>query len=159
MSEEVMIMLTPKGHEKLRQRLEQLRNVQRPKVAERLRESKQFGDIAENPEYEDAKQEQALVESQVIEIERLLLLAQTINPVDIPTDHVGLGSIVSLISADGKDEWELTLVHSVESDPDNDLISDESPVGEAVVGRKVGDEVHIHAPDGLIEYKVKSIRK
>ncbi len=159
MSEDVEILLTPKGQRKLKQRLDHLRNVQRPDVADRLRESKQFGEISENPEYEDAKQEQALVESQILELERLLQVAQTLNPDDIPTDHAGLGSTVKLVAHDGSDEWELTLVSSIEADPDTDYISDESPVGEALMGKTVGEQVLIHAPDGLLRYVVHSIRK
>src|SRR5690242_3060263 len=96
MSQDLEIVLTPRGHEKLEQRLEYLRNVQRREVAERIRDSKQFGDLAENAEYEDAKTEQALVEGQIMELRRVLQVAQVLNPADIPTDHIGIGSIVSM---------------------------------------------------------------
>ncbi len=159
MSEDVEIVLTTSGYEKLKQRLDMLRNVQRPLVAERLRESKQFGDITENAEYEDAKQEQALVESQILELEQILLVAHPLDPSSIPVDHVGLGSKVTLVSEDGSDEWELTLVSSIEADPNQDMISDESPAGEAVLDKKVNDIVEIHAPDGILRYSIKSIGK
>src|SRR5437763_16944211 len=122
MSQETEIVLTPHGRDKLEQRLEYLRNVQRREVAERIRDSKQFGDLAENAEYEDAKTEQALVEGQISEIRRVLQVAQVLNEEEIPTDYVGIGSIVSMTNLDNDDEWELTLVSSVEADPDNDLI-------------------------------------
>jgi transcription elongation factor GreA len=159
MSQEAEIVLTPHGHDKLEQRLEYLRNVQRPTVAERLRDSKQFGDLTENAEYEDAKQEQALVESQILEIRRVLQVAQVLDPADIPIDHVGIGSVVKMTNLDNDDEWEFTLVGSVEADPDNELISDESPIGEALFGKKVGDIASIHVPNGVLRYRIDSIRK
>ena len=159
MSQDVEIVLTPRGHNKLEQRLDFLRNVSRREVAERIRDSKQFGDIAENAEYEDAKIEQALVESQILELKRVLQMAEVLDVADIPTDYVGIGSIIQMTNLDTDDEWEFTLVNSVEADPDNDLISDESPVGEALLGKHVGDKVAIHVPNGLVHYLIESIRK
>ena len=159
MSQEAEIVLTPRGHDKLEQRLDYLRNVQRREVAERIRDSKQFGDLTENAEYEDAKTEQALVESQISEIRRVLQIAQVLDFETIPTDYVGIGSIVKMTSLDDGDEWEFTLVGSVEADPDNDLISDESPIGEALVGKRVGDKVCIQVPNGAVQYRIDSIRK
>ncbi|HZP84725.1 MAG TPA: transcription elongation factor GreA [Chthonomonadaceae bacterium] len=159
MSQEAEIVLTPSGHEKLEQRLEYLRNVQRREVAERIRDSKQFGDLAENAEYDNAKTEQALVEGQIIELRRVLQVAQVLDPGDIPTDHIGIGSIVTMTNLETDDEWELTLVSPFEADPDNDLISDESPIGEALIGKKVGDIVNIRVPNGVLQYRIDSIRK
>ena len=159
MSQEAEVMLTPSGHDKLEQRLDYLRNVQRREVAERIRDSKQFGDLTENAEYDNAKQEQALVESQILELRRVLQVAQVLNAEDIPTDHVGIGSIVKMTNLEDDDEWEFTLVGSVEADPDNDLISDESPIGEAIVGKKVGDNINIRVPNGMLQYRIDSIRK
>jgi transcription elongation factor GreA len=159
MSQELEIVLTPSGRNKLEQKLDHLRSVQRREVAERIRDSRQFGDLAENAEYEDAKTEQALVESQIHEIRRVLQIAQVLESADIPTDHIGIGSIVSMTNQETDDEWELTLVSSVEADPDNDLISDESPVGEALMGKRVGDIVVIHVPNGTLKYRIDSIRK
>lgn len=159
MSQEAEIILTPRGRDKLEQRLDHLRNVQRREVAERIRDSKQFGDLTENAEYEDAKTEQALVESQITELRRVLQIAQVLDEAEIPTDHVGIGSIVQMTNLDNDDEWEFTLVSSVEADPDNDLISDESPVGEALLDKRVGDMVRIQVPNGLLQYRIDSIRK
>ena len=159
MSQEAEIALTPGGHNKLSQRLDHLRNVQRREVAERLRDSKQFGELTENAEYEDAKTEQAMVESQITELRQILQIAQLLDQNDIPTDHIGIGSIVKMTNLDNDDEWEFTLVSSVEADPDNDLISDESPVGDALYGKKVGDTVPVEVPDGVIRYHIDSIRK
>src|SRR5690348_15487990 len=106
MSQELEIVLTPSGRHKLEQKLEHLRNVQRREVAERIRDSKQFGDLTENAEYEGAKTEQALIESQITDLRRVLQLAQTLDAADIPTDHVGIGSIVSMTNQENDDEWE-----------------------------------------------------
>lgn len=159
MMQEAEIVLTPDGHNKLSQRLDHLRNVQRREVAERLRDSKQFGELTENAEYEDAKTEQAMVESQITELRRVLQIAQLLDQNDIPTDHIGIGSIVKMTNLDNDEDWEFTLVSSVEADPDNDLISDESPVGDALYGKKVGDTVPVEVPDGVIRYRIDSIRK
>ncbi len=159
MSQDLEIVLTRSGRDKLETKLDYLRNVQRREVAERIRDSRQFGDLAENAEYDDAKTEQALVESQISEIRRVLQLAQVLENDDIPTDYVGIGSMVRLTNEDTDDDWELTLVSSVEADPDTDLISDESPVGEALMGKRVGDSVVIHVPNGTLHFHIESIRK
>ena len=159
MSQELEIVLTPRGRNKLEQRLDYLRNVQRREVAERIRDSKQYGDLTENAEYEGAKNEQALVEGQISELRRVLQIAQVLEESDISTDHVGIGSIVQMTNLDNDDEWELTLVSSVEADPDNDLISDETPIGQALVGKKVNDIVQIQVPNGTLRYRIESIRK
>jgi transcription elongation factor GreA len=159
MSQDPEIVLTPAGYERLLQRLDHLRNVQRREVAERLRDSKQYGDLTENAEYEDAKTEQALVESQISEIRRVLQVAQVLEDSAIPTDHIGIGSKVTMTNLESDDEWEFTLVSSVEADPDNELISDESPIGEALVGKKVGETVRIQVPNGDLVYRIDSIHK
>jgi transcription elongation factor GreA len=159
MSDDIQILLTPEGHQKLERRLDHLRNVQRREVAERIRDSKQFGDLAENAEYENAKTEQALVEGQISELRRVLQVAQVLHNADIPTDHIGIGSIVRMTNLETDDDWEFTLVGSFEADPDQDLISDESPFGEALLGKRVGDSVSIRVPDGVMHYRIDSIRK
>ena len=159
MSQELEIVLTPRGRDKLEQRLDYLRNVQRREVAERIRDSKQYGDLTENAEYEGAKNEQALVEGQISELRRVLQIAQVLEESDISTDHVSIGSIVQMTNLDNDDEWELTLVSSVEADPDNDLISDETPIGQALFGKKVKEVVLIQVPNGTLRYRIDSIRK
>lgn len=159
MSEDTEIVLTPKGHAKLRQRLDYLRNVQRPNIARRLRAAKEGDDLTENSEYETAKQEQALVESEILELGHLLQIARVVDNESIPTDHVGIGSIVTLTNVETGQTWEFTLVGSAEADPDNNLISDESPIGKAVIGQKVGDVVAIRAPKGILRYHIDNIRK
>lgn len=159
MSQDAEIILTPRGRLKLVNKLDQLKNVQRREVAERIRDSKQFGDLTENAEYEDAKTEQALVEGQITELRRVLHLARVLEDEEIPTEHVGIGSIVTLTNPDNDDVWELTIVSSVEADPDNDLISDESPIGEALMGKSKNELVRIYAPNGILNYRIDSIRK
>ncbi len=159
MSQDAELVLTPRGREKLENRLDHLQKVQRREVAERIRDSKQFGDLTENAEYENAKTEQALVEGQISEIRRVLQVAQLLLDEDIPTDYVGIGSIVKMTNLDTDDEWELTLVSSVEADPDNDMISDESPIGDALVGKRPGETARIKAPNGILNYRIDTIRK
>ncbi|HLH80332.1 MAG TPA: transcription elongation factor GreA [Chthonomonas sp.] len=159
MSEDSEIVLTPGGHAKLRQRLDYLRNVQRPDIARRLRAAKEGDDLTENSEYETAKQEQALVESEILELGHLLQMARVVDDESIPTDHVDIGSIVAMTNLENGAQWEFTLVSSAEADPDHNLISDESPIGKAVKGKKVGDIVSIRAPKGIMNYRIESIRK
>ncbi len=159
MSLDTQLVLTAQGYAKIERELERLRTVDRREVAERIRDSKQFGEFAENAEYEDAKMEQAFVEGRIQDLKRILQIAQLQDEKDIPTDHVGIGSIVKVLDIEAKEEWEFTLVGSMESDPDNDRISDESPVGQALLDKKVGDKVNVAIPDGRIRYKVISIRK
>lgn len=159
MSLEHQVVLTPQGYEKIEKELERLRTVDRREVADRIRDSKQFGEFTENAEYEDAKIEQAFVEGRIQELRRVLQLAQVIDESEIPTDSVGIGSIVTVKDIEMDEDWEFTMVGSMESDPDNDRISDESPVGQSLLGKKVGDEVNVAVPDGQIRYRVVSIRK
>ena len=159
MSLDTHVVLTAQGYEKIERELERLRTVDRREVADRIRDSKQFGEFAENAEYEDAKMEQAFVEGRIQDLRRILQVAQVLDTSDIPTDQVGIGSIVKVLDIEADEDWEFTLVGSIESDPDNDRISDESPVGQALLDKKVGDEVDIAIPDGHIRYRIMSIRK
>jgi transcription elongation factor GreA len=159
MSTDYRIVLTPVGYAKINKELEQLRTVNRHAVADRIRDAKQFGEFTENAEYEEAKKEQAMIEGRIQELRSVLQIAQILQEEDIPTDHVGVGSIVNVLDMEAGDEWEFTIVGSFETDPDNDRISDVSPVGEALLGRKVGEEVDVTIPDGQTHYRIISIRK
>src|SRR5205823_4722360 len=154
MSLDNQVVLTPKGYEKIERELERLRTVDRREVADRIRDSKQFGEFTENAEYEDAKIEQAFVEGRIQDLRRILQLAQVLDVKEIPTNQVGIGSIVKVKDLEADEVWEFTLVGSIETDPDNDRISDESPVGQALLGKKVGDEVTVAVPDGNIRYRI-----
>ncbi len=159
MSSDHLIYVTAVGFEKIEKEYERLRTVQRTEVADRIRDAKQFGEFTENAEYEEAKIEQAFVEGRIQELRRIIQNSHVVQPSEVPTDQIGIGSVVTVKETGTKDKWEFTLVGSVESDPDNDRISDESPVGEAMWGRKVGDQVDVATPGGHIRYRVELIRK
>ena len=151
------IALTPAGQIKLEEELKHLETVRRREVGERIKEAKEFGDISENSEYDDAKNEQAWVESRIIEVTQILARATV---VDAPTrsDKVTLGNKVKLESASGVTVYQV--VGSAEADPANDKISNESPVGHAIMGRKKGDAVKVTTPSGkIIEYKILAISR
>lgn len=153
------ILLTASGLKKIEHELEELRSVHRKRVAERIRDSKQFGEFSENSEYEDAKTEQAFVEGRIEELKSVLMHAAVIEDSDVLTDVVGVGSIVKVRDLENNDEWEFTIVGSIEADPAEDKISNESPVGESLMGRKVGDISEVEIPAGLARYQIVSIRK
>ncbi len=153
------IVLTSGGYQKILKELEHLRTVQRREVADRIRDSKQFGELTENAEYEDAKIEQAFIEGRIQDLKHIIQSAQVLEEDEISVDTVGLGSIVTVLDLDENEEWEFTLVSSIESNPDEDKISDESPIGEQLFGKKVGDEVSVKIPDGKIRYRIEKIRK
>ena len=159
MSTELEIVLTPPGYARIERELERLRTVDRHAVADRIRDAKAFGEFAENAEYEDAKNEQAIVEGRIQELKRILQISRILQDEDIPVDTAGIGSIVKIIDLDTDDEWEFTMVGFVESDPDNDKISDESPIGMALFGKKIGDSVDVTVPDGQVRYKIVNIHK
>ncbi len=159
MFEDQTILLTRAGHAKLEAELDRLRTIQRREIAERIRNSKQFGDLTENSEYENAKAEQALVEGRIQEIKRILQFAQVVDDSDTPVDQVGVGSIVKLKDDASGEEWEITLVGSIETDPELDRISDHSPIGQALMGHKAGDRVQVRIPDGVVTYTILDIRK
>ena len=153
------IILTANGLKKIEQELEQLRTVHRKRVADRIRDSKQFGEFSENSEYEDAKIEQAFVEGRIEEFKKILMHAHVIEEDEVMTDRVGVGSIVKVRDLETSDEWEYTIVGSIEANPSEDKISNESPVGEALLGCAVGDQVQVEIPAGVARYQIIGIRK
>ncbi len=146
--------LSTEGLEQLREELEQLVNVKRAEVAARIHEAKEHGDISENAEYEDAKNEQAFVEGRIQTLSALIKNAQVIAE-NHSTTHVQIGSTVEIQSPDGKESF--MIVGSAEAAPANGRISNESPVGKALLGRKKGDTVVVSAPAGDQTYKIVSI--
>lgn len=153
------IILTHEGYSKLIAELEFLTTKRRREVAERIKTSIEFGDLSENSEYDDAKNEQAFVEGRIIQINEMLSSCRLIDDCEISTDKVCIGCCVVLkdLETDEKDEYRL--VGSVEADPENHKISNESPVGRAIMGKRVGQRVKVSAPSGTIEYEVVSISK
>ena len=152
------VILTPTGYEKLKNDIERLQTVERRKVAERIREAREFGDISENSEYDDAKNEQARLESRIIQLQEKLRSARVIDTSDIPTDVVAIGSRVKVVDVDHGDEDEYEIVGSAEADPANSRLSNESPVGRAILGRKAGDVVEVSVPAGAIRLKIVEIK-
>lgn len=159
MTTENEIVLTGEGFNRIEQELEHLRTVHRREIAERIKESKQFGELSENSEYEDAKNEQAFVEGRILELKRVLHNALVIDDGDVSTDRVGIGSKVKVRDLDTKDEWVYTIVGSIEADPTEDRISNESPVGEALMDKKAGERVSVETPAGEMHLKIVKISK
>ncbi|NLN76795.1 MAG: transcription elongation factor GreA [Armatimonadetes bacterium] len=152
------VILTVQDLKKIEEELDELRKVGRKRVAERIRDSKQFGELTENSEFEDAKNEQAQVEGRIDELRQILAAAQVVELEDISTDEVGVGSIVGIRDVNSRNQWEWTIVGTFEADPAQDRISNESPVGEALIGKKIGDIVSIDIPAGKVKYEIVSIR-
>jgi len=151
------VALTPEGQTRLEQELVHLETVRRREVGERIKEAKEFGDISENSEYDDAKNEQAWVESRIIEI-NVILAHATIIQSPKRRDKVTLGSKINLKDTESNEVQVYQLVGSAEADPTHAKISNESPVGKAVMGAKKGDVVRVPTPRGtVIEYEVVSI--
>jgi transcription elongation factor GreA len=153
------LVLTPAGLKKIEDELRTLQTVRRQEVAEHIRQAKDLGDVAENPEYEDAKTEQAFLEGRISELKNILGSALIIGEEDIPIDEVGVGSIVRVRDLEAGDDWEMTVVGTYEADPEADKISYESPIGEALFGHKVGDVVEFKIPAGTARYEILEIRR
>jgi transcription elongation factor GreA len=141
------VILTPEGLENLKKEIEHLSTTKRREVAERIKEAREFGDISENSEYDDAKNEQAMLEARIAQLEDKLRSAQVINASELDTNVVRVGSLVTGEDEKGKN-FKYTIVGSTEADPINGRLSNESPVGKALVGRKRGDTVTVPAPKG-----------
>ena len=150
------VLLTREGLEKLEAELDNLKNVKRIEVAQRIKVAIGFGDLSENSEYEDAKNEQAMVEGQIVELENKIRNARVIET-QANSNTVNIGSTVRLLHIARNMEMEYTIVGSTESDPAKRRISNESPVGEAIIGHKKGDIVKVAAPKSALEYKILEI--
>jgi len=148
--------LTPEGLKKLEEELEYLKTVRRAEVAERLHNAMAEGEVEENPEYEDAKNEQAFVEGRILELEAILANAVVIENKG-PTNEVRLGSRVTIVDMETGDKEQYLIVGSAEADPQNGRISHESPVGRALLGHKVNDVVTVQAPQGVMKFKITHI--
>lgn len=150
------VYLTAEGLKKLEEELEHLRTVRRKAVAERLHEAMEDGDLIDNAEYEAAKNEQAFIEGRILEIEHLLAQARIIEPGE-STGFVDIGNTV-IVKQDGKKRETFTIVGAAEADPKNGLISNESPLGQALLGNQVGDEVEVDAPAGVLRFRIVKIK-
>jgi transcription elongation factor GreA len=152
------VILTPEGYEKLKQEIDFLCNEKRREVAERIRVAREFGDIAENAEYDDAKNEQAMLEHKIAQLEERLLSARVITKKEISKDSVSIGSIVKLRDVDANKTFEYHIVGSAEANPAEHKLSNESPVGKAIMGCKKGETVEVSAPRGALKFKILEIR-
>lgn len=153
------VILTPEGLRRLEDELEHLKSVKRREVAERIKVAIGYGDISENSEYEDAKNEQAFIEGRIITLEKMLRNARIINNDDVDTNTVSVGSIVTLKDLEFGDLVEYNIVGSAESDPLQNKISNESPVGKAILGKQKGATVDVNVPAGVIQYQIVDIKK
>ncbi|WP_088226752.1 transcription elongation factor GreA [Desulfosporosinus sp. FKB] len=149
-------ILTAEGLKQLEEELELYKTVKRKEVAGRIKQAIDFGDISENSEYDDAKDEQAFIETRIIALEKMLGNVKVIHDVK-ETDVVTLGAKVLLRDVEFDDEEEYYIVGSVEADPDTNKISNESPVGRAVLGKSKGSIVNVAAPSGFVQYKILEI--
>ena len=152
------VILTEDGLRKLEAELDDLKTVHRKEVNDRIRQAKEFGDISENAEYEDAKQEQAFVEGRILKLEAMIRNAKIIVEGEGGADEVHLGSTIKVRNITVGMEAEYTIVGSTESDPLNSKISNESPIGVALMGAKPGSTVTASTPGGDVQLKVISIR-
>jgi transcription elongation factor GreA len=154
------IMLTPTGYKALQQELEHLTTVKRPEIADRIRESQQHGEFSEdNSELDEVKMDQAMVESRIAELKTVFGNAHVLEDAMIPTEYVGIGSLVTVEDLEFNDTFDIRIVMSIEANPENDLISNESPMGQAVWGRSKAETITFDTPDGKKKLKIHEIRR
>jgi len=149
-------ILTAKGFARLEEELEQLQR-KRHEVAGNIRTAKAYGDLSENFEYHEAKREQGFVEGRIMELKVILPAAHVVRPEDVSTESVAFGTRVRIRDLEFDEEWDWGIVGPLEANPDEDKISYESPIGEALMGRKVGDVVEIDVPAGKARYEIVGI--
>ena len=159
MSHMKQTILTDEGLKKLEEELEHLKTVTRKEVADKIKVALSFGDLSENSEYDEAKNEQALVESRIAQIEAMLKNVKLLDEDEISNDMVSVGSKVKLFDKEFDEEVDYQIVGSTEADPLQGRISDESPLGKFLLGHKVGDVVEVETPGGICIYEVLEITK
>ncbi len=152
------IVLTAEGLTKIETELDELKTVHRREVNDRIRQAKEYGDLSENAEYEDAKQEQAFIEGRILKLEAMVRNARLIDESEYASDEVHLGAVVKVKDLKNNENYEFTIVGSAEADPPNRRISNESPLGSALMGHKKGATVDVSTPRGVVKYKIDAIR-
>ncbi len=152
-------VLTRKGEQRLKDELNELKSVRRKEIAEKIKVALSFGDLSENSEYDEAKNEQGIIESRIAEIEQTLAHAQIIDDDEISTEKVGIGTTVKFLDMSENEELEFRMVGTKEADIKKNKMSDESPIGSAIMGHTVGDIVDVETPGGVIQIKILEIRK
>lgn len=150
--------MTKAGKEKLELELEQLKTVKRKEVVERIKIARSFGDLSENSEYDSAKDEQAFVEGRITTLENMIRNAKIIEESDLASDIVSLGKSVTFIELPDGEEETYTIVGSAEADPFEGKISNDSPIAQSLMDKKVGDQVTVQTPGGEMQVKVTSIK-
>lgn len=153
------IILTAEGLKNLEEELENLKAVKRREIADKIKVALSFGDLSENSEYDEAKNEQAIMESRILEIEAMLQNAKIIDERELSTDKIHVGSKVKVEDMEYKEVIDYRIVGSSEADPREGRISDESPVGAALLGHREGETVDVHTPGGICKYKIIEIYK
>ena len=153
-----LFVMTQEGFKKLEEELDYLLKTKRAEVAEKIRVARGFGDLSENAEYEEAKNEQAFMEGRILELDNMLRHAQIVDSSELDKDEVGLGSTVRVLDVEFNEEDEYTITGSTEADITQNRISNESPMGAALLGAHVGDTVEVADPDGMIKMKILSVR-
>jgi len=153
------VILTIDGLKKLEIELEQLKSVSRREVASRIKQAIEFGDISENSEYDDAKNEQAFIEGRILMLEKMLRNAKIIDDENLGTEVVSIGSTVLLRDIEFDDEFQCSIVGSAEADPEDNKISNESPVGKSILGKSKGEIVEVIVPAGTLKYQIVDIIK
>ena len=157
--EERDIVLTTEGYNKLEEELKYLKGPKKMQVAERIKIAREFGDLSENSEYDEAKNEQALLEAKIQDIENMLRVAKVVDDDEVSTRKVGIGTQVTVHDFEFDEDITYGIVGATEVDMKNNKISNESPVGKALIGAKKGDEVDVETPGGVIKYKILSIKR
>ncbi len=157
--EEREIILTVEGYNKLQDELKELKGPKKMEVAERIKVAREFGDISENSEYDDAKNEQALLEARIQEIENMLRVAKVVDDDDVSTRTASVGTLVTVHDYEFDEEISYGIVGATEVNIAENKISNESPVGKALIGKKKGDDVEVETPGGVVKYKVVSIKR
>ena len=153
------IVVTESSFQKLKDELDYLKNVKRKEAAENVGIARSYGDLSENSEYDEAKNEQAKIEAQISELEETISHAKVISDNEIQTDSVSVGVSVTIYDIDYDEEIEYFIVSSREVDPLHNKISDQSPIGKARMGTKVGDVVSVEVPDGMANFRIVNIAK
>ncbi|WP_195866593.1 transcription elongation factor GreA [Aerococcus sanguinicola] len=151
--------MTIEGKQRLKAELEDLKVNRRPEVVNRIKIARSYGDLSENSEYEAAKDEQAFVEGQIAKLEKMIRYAEIINPDELDSDEVSIGRKVTFVELPDGDEEAYTIVGKAEADPLSGKISNESPIAQALIGKKVGDQVSFETPGGELALKITAVEK
>ena len=153
------IVMTKEGYDDLVKELNELKTTRRAEISEKIRVARGFGDLSENSEYDEAKNEQAIVEARIAEVEAMLKVARVLDETEIAHDTISVGSTVKLKDLEFDEIETYYLVGSTESDPMNNRISDESPLGKALLGKKVGERISVDAPSGEVPYEILEVSR